>query len=82
MAFSEESRVVFSLVSPAIMEDNPVLGNEETLLDGDKMVPLGSVNISDGLVPTLPSCCSDKSFDVPTAPTAPATDGSIPVDVG
>ena len=56
----------------------PVLVSEDTLLEGDKTVPLGSVNTSDELVPTLPSCSDDDSFD--GAPT-PVADCSKAVDV-
>lgn len=77
IAFSEESCVVGSLASLDIVDDNPVLVSEETLLDGDKTVPLGSVNKSDELVPILPSCSDDDSFDAPLV----TLDCSIAVDV-
>ena len=56
----------------------PVLVSEDTLLDGDNTVPLGSVNKSDELVPTLPICSDDDSFDAALAPTLAC---SIPVEV-
>ena len=56
----------------------PVLVSEDTLLDGDKTVPLGSVNKSDELVPILPSCSDDDSLD---APLPPKLDCNIAVDV-
>ena len=55
----------------------PVLVSEDTLFDGDKTFPLGSVNKSDELVPTLPSCSDEDSFDAPLA----TLDCSIAVDV-
>jgi len=56
----------------------PVLVNEEILLEGDRTVPLGSVNTSDELVLILPGCSDDDSFD---GPLAPVLDCNMAVDV-
>ena len=55
-----------------------MLVNEDTLLAGDKTVPLGSVNRSDEFVPMLPSCSADDNFD---GPLAPSVDCNIAADV-